>query len=294
MPKTEILTTGRAGLVGSRVCELLRDKYVWGLDLDIRTSSVDITDPDQVFRIMGQSRADVVIHFAAFTDVGAAAKEEGNINGDCYRVNVLGTKNIAEACGGFGKHLIHISTDAVLDGENPAYQTEQSPRKPSEWYGETKKMAEEIVEAISPSYTIVRIASPFTANPSRPDIIAKIQNGLRDGTLPPQFSDHFITPTLIDDVAVALNVLVAERPQGILHIVGSTSLSPFKLAQKVAVLSGFEPGIVRQGSLTDYLKGGGRKYPRYLRTSNQHAVRDLKIPLRDIYEGLAQVFLHQK
>lgn len=291
--RTEILTSGRAGLVGSRVYELLQHKYTWGLDLDLRTSGVDITDPNQVFELMCDSRADVIIHFAAFTDTGAASKEEGNLMGNCYRVNVLGTKNIAEACERFGKHLIHVSTDFVLDGENPDYQTEQSPRKPTEWYGETKRRAEEIVEGTLPSYTMARIGFPFTANPSRPDNIARIQNGLRNGTLPPQFSDHFITPTFIDDIAVALNVLIAERPQGILHITGSTSLSPFELSKKVAVLSGFEPSVVQEGSLTDYLKTGGRKYPRYLRVSNQRVVRDLQIPMRDIDESLSQVILQQ-
>lgn len=289
MPKrTEILTTGRVGLVGSRVHELLQNKYTCGPDLDLRTG-IDITDPDQVFEIVRNSRATVVIHFAAFTNVGAAANEEGNLAGDCYRVNVLGTKNIAEACERFDKYLIHLSTDFVLDGENLDYQTEQSPRKPTEWYGETKRRAEEIVEETLALYTIVRISFPFTANPSRPDIIVRIQSGLRVGTLLPQFTDHVITPTFIDDIAVALDVLIAERPQEIIHIAGSTSLSPFELSKKVATLSGFEPNAVRKGSLTDYLVESGRKYPRYLRVSNQHAVRDLKIPLRDIDESLAQV-----
>ena len=74
--KTKILGTGLSGLVGSRVVELLQDKYDFE-DLSLDTE-VDITDIDQVDERIGASDAKVVLHMAAITNVDACEKERND------------------------------------------------------------------------------------------------------------------------------------------------------------------------------------------------------------------------
>ncbi len=283
-----ILATGAVGLVGSRFLELYADQYhVDNIDI---VSGVDITNIEQVRQFVSDHPTDTLIHLAAFTDTNKAFAENGDQNGLCYRVNVVGTKNIIEVCKEFGIHLIHISTDFVFDGTNTAPYTESDQPNALEWYGKTKQMAEEIVQNSGISYTILRIAYPYRANfENKPDLIKKIRLGLESGKLYPQFTDTIITPTFIDDIAAAFDQVIKSKPQGIFHITGSTALSPYELAQKVAAAYGFDPSIVKEGSLTEYLKTASRPFARSVAMSNAKAVRELGLTFADIDTGLAAI-----
>ena len=284
----KILATGAVGLVGSRFLEMFKDKYeVSNIDL---LGGVDITDLKSVEKFVTEHPSEVLIHLAAFTDTNKAWDDKGNTEGVCYKVNVLGTKNIAEVCKAKGIHLIHISTDYVFDGTKEGGYTEDDATSPLEWYGETKAIAEAVVKDSGVSHTIVRIAYPYRANfENKPDLIKKIRAGLESGKLYPQFSDTIITPTFIDDIARAFDKIIEQKPQGIYHITGSTSLSPFELAQKVAVAYGFDKEAVKEGSLTEYQKTASRPFARKVAMDNSKAVKDLGLTFATIDEGLVEI-----
>lgn len=289
MNKQTILMTGGTGLVGSRFVEMFRDKYdIINLDL---STGVDITKPE-TFKLFFDAHKDarVLIHLAAFTDTNQAFAQSGDKTGVCYRVNVDGTANIAAICLERGIHLIHVSTDFVFDGQQSTPYLEVSPLSPIEWYGQTKAIAEEVVAKSGASYTIARLSYPYRANfDAKPDLIQKIRAGLESGKLYPQFSDSIITPTLIDDIARAFDKIIELKPTGVLHIVGSDSLSPYQLAQKVAVAYGFDPSVVKEGSLTEYLKTAARPFARYVAMSNAKATQVLGLSFATIDQGLAEI-----
>src|SRR3989344_430 len=125
----KILGIGLSGLVGSRIEELLKDKYQFE-DLSL-TTGVDITDSEKTLSLVTSSNASLVLHLAAKTDVNGCEEdkkedikilgykdigkqeEEFKIKKTAWAVNVLGTKNIVEACIKSGKKLIYISRDFV-------------------------------------------------------------------------------------------------------------------------------------------------------------------------------------
>ena len=285
----KILATGATGLIGSRFVEMFKDKYeVINMDL---TTGVDITKVETFkpfFDVHPNTKA--LIHLAAFTDVNQSFTQTGDKSGVCYQVNVEGTKNIAGICRERGIHLLHISTDFVFDGSQESPYLEDSPLSPLEWYGQTKAWAEEQVQQIGGSYTIARLAYPYRATYDlKPDFIQKIRAGLESGKLYPQFSDTVITPTFIDDIARAFDKIIDRMPRGILHTVGSSSLSPYQLAQKVAVAYGFDPNLVKEGSLTQYLKSASRPYARAVAMSNVKASDVLGLHFMTIDEGLSAI-----
>jgi len=283
----KILATGATGLVGSRFLEMYGEKYeIVNLDL---TTGVDITDKSLESFIQAHP-ADSLIHLAAFTDANRAFAESGDKNGLCYRVNVVGTENILDICRKQRIHLIHVSTDFVFDGKKTTPYLEDDPVSPIEWYGETKAMAEEIVNGSESSWTIVRLAYPYRASYDlKPDIIKKIRAGLESGKLYPQFTDTLITPTFIDDIAQAFDKIIELKPQGIFHTVGSDSLSPYDLARKVASAYGFDPSVVKEGSLTEYLKTASRPFARTVIMSNVKASQTLGLHFASLDEGLSRV-----
>lgn len=283
-----LLMTGATGLVGSRFVDLYSAKYLVS-NMDLSTG-VDITDATSLAKYLDAHPADVLIHLAAFTNTNEAFKQTGDQSGLCYRVNVEGTRNLANLCRERHIHLIHISTDFVFDGTKKSAYLETDPRNPIEWYGQTKAMAEEVVEGSGATYTIVRLAYPYRAHYDlKPDLITKIRTGLESGQLYPQFTDTLITPTFIDDVARGFAAVVESKPSGTFHFVGSTSLSPYDLAVKVAAAYGFDPQSVKKGSLSEYLQANPRPFARYASLSNAKTTAELGLSFADIDTGLREI-----
>ena len=101
-----IIGTGLSGLVGSRIVELLSDRHDF-VDFSL-DSGIDITDKSLLEKAFRKNReARVVLHLAAFTDVDKAWEQRGDKDGLCYRVNVIGTRNIAQLCAKYNQYLIH-------------------------------------------------------------------------------------------------------------------------------------------------------------------------------------------
>ncbi len=283
-----VLATGAIGLVGSRFLEIYKNDYkVSNIDI---LSGVDITDKSSVEKFVAEHPSDVLIHLAAFTDTAKAWEEKGNTDGICYKVNVIGTKNLAEVCKDHGIHLIHISTDFVFDGTKEGLYVESDTTCPLEWYGETKAIAEQVIVDCGVSFTILRISYPYRADfAGKSDLIKKIRTGLEQKNLPPQFSDTIITPTFIDDIAHTFDQVIKIKPSGIYHATGSTALSPFALAQMVAESYAFDKNLVKESSLIDYLKSANRPFAKKVAMNNTKITTEIGINFATIEDGLKEI-----
>ncbi len=268
--KPKLLVTGLSGLIGSRLkaSASLRFDLV---PIDVAgEEKIDITDRAQLLKFAAtHGTAKALVHLAAYTDVSRAHAQTGDKTGPCYRINALGTENVARACAENGFHLIHVSTDFVFDGSKQGAYVESDSPKPIEWYGRTKLMAEEAARK-APAWTIVRIAYPYCPQPApRPDLVQTIYNSLVAGREVSLFTDQLITPTFGDDLAQGIALLARALPKGeIYHLVGSSSLSPFDLGLKIARAFKFDESLVRSTLLADHLKKDPRPRHRRLQLSN--------------------------
>ena len=261
--KTPIIGTGLSGLVGSKFVDLYQDRYeIINLDLHDPTNPVDITNNQQVMQVIKASPAKFIIHMAAYTNVTGAWKQRGDKSGLAWQVNVVGTQNIAQAAQASNKHLIHISTAYVFDGEKETSYTEDDSSSPIEWYGQTKHEAEKVVQALSTPWTILRIDQPFRSDEAvRPDVVRRIIAKLKDGTLPPQFTDHTMGPTFIDDFAQVLDFVIRQKVTGLYHASSGESWTDYEFALEIAKKLGLEDKV-HQGSLAAYLKTANRPYQK--------------------------------
>ncbi len=128
-----------SGLVGSRVQELLSSRYEF--ENISRSTGVDITNVSQVLESIKNTDAKIVLHMAAKTDVDGCEREKDlGEDSDAWKINVIGTKNIAKACFDTGKKIIYISTDFVFDGEigENEFYNESSAPNPLNFYAKTK------------------------------------------------------------------------------------------------------------------------------------------------------------
>jgi dTDP-4-dehydrorhamnose reductase len=102
---------------------------------------LDILNVDTVHAWLSKEY-DAIIHLAALSSVEACEKNKEL----SYRTNVIGTRNVAQACAKFKKKLYFISTDYVFDGKQGNYSENDLP-SPANWYGFTKLAGEyEILE----------------------------------------------------------------------------------------------------------------------------------------------------
>jgi len=119
---------------------------------------VDITILEDLLDFIGRSKLDMIIHTAAFTDVGAAESEKNK----AYKVNVLGTRNVTlPASKVKAPPIAYISTDYIFDGEKREGYYEFDKPNPINFYGLTKYLREVCVREFTNKFYIVRTSWPF-------------------------------------------------------------------------------------------------------------------------------------
>jgi len=282
-----VIGTGLNGLIGSKLVQMYSEKYSFlNIDRLDQTNPIDITVLDQVTEFMSTSKADYVVHFAAFTDVTKAWEQRNDRHGSAFQVNVVGTRNIVTAANLTHKHVIHVSTAYVFDGRNEGLYTELDRVHPIEWYGETKSLAEEEVTKNAQKWTILRIDQPFRSDPFvKVDLAHRILTGLQHDTLFPQFSDHFIGPTFIDDFVKVIDWVIRTGASGLFHASSGEKWSDFELA-KLINESQQSRIIVKEGYLAEYLKTLHRPYQKNTALDCSKLKAALDFPLTSIKDAV--------
>ncbi len=284
----KILGTGLDGLVGSRIVELLSDKYEFE-NFSISTG-LDITDRKAVLQRIKNSKAQVVLHLAAKTDVDGCELDKAlGKKGDCWKINVFGTQNVVDGCLAANKKIIYISTDFVFDGTNPpagGYSEEDAPN-PINWYAQTKYEGEKIVQISKIPWIIVRIAYPYRASFTKLDFFRAILKRLQEGLPVAAVSDHVFTPTYIDDIAFAIDVLIKNNLQGIFHVVGSQSLTPYEAAVLIAKEFDLDMPQISQTTRAEFFNN---RAPRSFQLALKNdKIEKLGLKMRTFEQGIKEI-----
>lgn len=174
---------------------------------------MDITKADEVATVLEETRPDVVIHCAAWTDVDGAEQEENKekvmaVNGD-------GTENIAKAASAIDARMIYISTDYVFSGSgNDPWKPEDEPA-PLNVYGASKLAGELAAEKWVRKLFIVRTSWVFGIN-GRNFVRTMLQIGKQREEVR-VVNDQVGAPTYTADLARLLLDLAETERYGIYH-----------------------------------------------------------------------------
>ena len=128
-----VFVTGVKGQLGYDVMNELEKQGLEGIGVDI--DEMDITDADQVNKVIKEAAPDAVIHCAAYTAVDAAEDNEEI----CRKVNAQGTENIAKVCEELDIKMMYISTDYVFNGQGERPWEPDDKREPLNVYRRTCK-----------------------------------------------------------------------------------------------------------------------------------------------------------
>ncbi|PIR80320.1 MAG: hypothetical protein COU25_00850 [Candidatus Levybacteria bacterium CG10_big_fil_rev_8_21_14_0_10_35_13] len=289
MNKPQIIGLGLSGLIGSRIVELLSDKYKF-IDLSI-SKGVDITRIETLEIIKNYKEAKFVLHLAAKANVDGCEKDKVlGKDGSAWKLNVEGVKNVAEVCLSENKKIIYVSTDFVFDGTKKMgekYSEDDTPN-PINWYAKTKYEGEKAVQNSGADYVIARFAYPYRAfYELKKDFVRVIKERLEQGQQFNAVEDHIITPTFIDDIAYALDVLIKKGSSGIFHIVGSESLSPYEASLKIADVFGLNKSLINKTTRDEFFKDKATR-PFNLALKNDK-ISKLGVKMSTFEEGLIKL-----
>ena len=278
------LVVGASGFVGG---ELMRVFGAGAVGTYCHTPGpglvpLDVTNRAQVDALLGRLRPRVVIHPAAQPNVDRCETEVD----ESFRVNVLGTHNVADAAARIGARFIYFSTDYLFDGTAGPYEPDATPC-PVQSYGEHKLAAEAVVRAAVDDHVIARVCGVYGYHPAGKNfvmgLIAKGGRGERMNVP----SDQWGTPTFVESLAEAIKELAHATYTGVVHPVGPDFLSRIDFARTTAEIMGLAPDFLHPMT-TDEL---GQPARRPLRggVDNRSTQALLKTRLLGVTEGLRRV-----
>ena len=297
----KIYVTGSSGLVGSRFVELYSQKYNL-VTLDY--PQVDITKKNDIEKIIKEEKLDVIIHLAAYTNVTEGEKQRGDKNGDCWKINVIGTQNLVSSLDPNKTQCIHISTDMVFGGsaEDPGpYSEDHLPESDASkltWYGYTKAEAErEVRKYLGDNSTIVRIIYPVRAKYDlKMDYLKKPLSLFDEGKLYPLFNDQQVSIAFIDEVALALDKIIERNFKGTFHVSSKDTTTPYELISYLIEKARGKVGVVKLSSLKDFLKTTDNpvRYPMYGGLRTEKTQETLGMKFRSWKEIVDEIVRQQK
>jgi dTDP-4-dehydrorhamnose reductase len=218
---------------------------------------------------------DAVINVAAIANIDFA-----EANRDVARsVNVLGAVNIAAVCALKHVRYVFFSSDAVFSGNEEGY-TEDSPKAPVNYYGQTKSDAEDGILAVCENAAVIRISLVlgFTEAGGN-SFLSVLEKKFTKGENIICPSEEVRTPIDVATLISCVLELCDNNFRGVIHLGSKNSMNRYEITCCVARLLGFPESLVSK----DIFNESGRA-PRHKKgvISVALAQKILNTPLHDV------------
>ncbi len=234
----KVLVTGAGGQLGHdvvAVCEAAGDDVIAAGHADL-----DVGDRDQVLGAITTLQPDAIVHGAAWTAVDACERDPER----AFRVNALGSRNVAEGARLVAASLVAVSTDYVFDGTSGRPYIEWDRPNPRSVYGRSKLGGEQEVLQGCPGAAVVRTAwlcgarganmvgtvLRLAADPDRDLAVVDDQRGC---------------PTFTADLAPVLRRLAVARLPGLFHATNQGQTTWYGFVRDILDAAGHDPARAR-------------------------------------------------
>jgi len=233
-----ILITGGSGLLVSKTSEKATEKgneaysgyntHKPKFGVPVR---LDICNRMVLDKIFKDIRPEVVIHAAALTNVDKCEEDKKL----AWKVNVDGTRNIAELSSKHEAFLIYVSTDYVFSGEKGMYE-ETDQTSPVNYYGVTKLEGEKTVKATADEWCIARPSVIYGSIPAagKVNFALWVLEKLEKREPIKIITDQYVSPTLNTNLAEMILEAAERRLTGVYHLAGSTPINRYNFARFLA------------------------------------------------------------
>ena len=302
--KEIVLITGAHGFLGQHIvrlfleeskCDLIitaREKETLFVDIAgesrvLDYHAMDITQRVSVREIITSTKPDVIVNCAAFVKVDEA---EGHRE-TAWRTNVTGVEHLAEVARKIDARIVHISTDFVFDGMRAPYTETDAPH-PLNYYGRTKLASENVLRTSGLEHTIFRTCLLYgAAEHANANYALSVIVSLAEGRPIYVATDLYSSPTLVDDLALAIVRATERRRTGLYHVAGPQMLPRYEFAQQIAETFRLDATLIHPTTIAELraqYTGEGSRAERPAKSGlvSLKAQTDLGIRLSRIEDGL--------
>ena len=201
MTNPTILITGANGQLGQSFQYLAIQYPKWKF-IFVDIDELDITKRRAVFTFFEKNKVNWCINCAAYAAVDKAENDKALAR----RVNVVGARNLAEACAQHDVPLLHFSTDYVYHTRHNLPYRESDTPSPKGVYARTKLAGDRAVLKANPITMVIRTSwlfAPFGHNFVR----TMLRFGAEQNSLNVVY-DQLGSPTYAPDLAsMALHII---------------------------------------------------------------------------------------
>jgi len=229
----KLLVTGSEGQLAKSFLKLFSNNYkIFYYD----KKTLDISNYDQVIKILNEIQPEVILNCAAFTNVDLCEEKEDL----AYELNANSIKNFSS----FNGHFFHISTDYVFDGTSGPYY-EDDIKNPINVYGKSKLLGESIVEDLFDKHTILRTNILFGKDSSS-SFLNWVVNSLKNNQEIKVVNDQINNPVSVYDCSRTINQLITASILGKYHLGSDNLCSRFDFAMKIAEVWNLDSNLVSE------------------------------------------------
>lgn len=278
-----ILVVGASGLVGTA---LMREFSLVGETAGTFNQypaegliPLDIGDADAVAALTEELTPQIILQPASLTNVDYCETHSQQ----AWRINVQGTRHVAEAVGRLGAKHVFFSSDYVFDGAAGPY-SEEDPPSPRSVYGRTKLAAEQLIRELAPDHLIIRTTVVYGWEHQGKNFVTRLLQNLQQGQDVRVPEDQVGSPTYVPNLAQAVRELVQEGKRGTYNLAGCQLADRYDFALAVARAFGLRGDLIRPVATAQLNQAAPRPLQGGLRIDK--ALRELKTPLLGYHEGL--------
>ncbi len=227
---------GAKGMLGKELAKIFQDwnPICWD------QAEIDIADREDVNEKISETKPDLVVNAAAYTNVDGA-----ETNRDlAMKVNGYGVGNLAEACKKCNAILIHYSTDYVFNGKKQeGYKEDDQPKNPINVYGKSKLLGEKLLQKNTGKFYLIRLSWLF--GKFGKNFVETMLTLAQKNEIIKVVNDQRGKPTFAFDLAKKTRNLVEEKfPFGIYHITNEGDCSWYEFACEIFKITGNKVEII--------------------------------------------------
>ena len=202
--------------------------------------AVDLSDSAGLRELVKNTKPDIIINAAAYTNV-----DKAEIEPELARaINAIGPGVLAEEAKKINAVFVHYSTDYVFDGTKGSPYIETDVTNPLNVYGKTKLEGEQAIQAVGGAYLILRTSWVYSMRQG--GFVSKVLQWARQQEVLRVVDDQISSPTWARMLAEATALVLAQgrddptgyisEKAGLYHLAGSGACSRYEWAQAILEL----------------------------------------------------------
>jgi len=286
-----ILVTGASGLLGLNLAlEAAKQHTVYGTINSHPIKSkvfevvrTDLVKPGALDRVLIQVDPDWVIHCAALANLEACELDPTLAR----QLNTELPEKLAHLVARGGARLLHVSTDAVFDGQRGGYTETDQPNPLSE-YARTKMDGELAVLAANPEAIIARVNLFGWSLSGTRSLAEFFFNNLKAGKPVMGFTDIYFCPLFVIELAIIFMEMLSIGLKGLYHAVSSECITKYEFGVRLARQFNLNEGLIAPTKVSAAGLNAARSHK--LTLNSDKLTKDIHKPMPDLSTGLSHFY----